>query len=47
MNTVIQTSLVALALAYAIWFLLRKFGVFPKRKKATTKACGTNDCGCS
>ncbi|TXD83853.1 FeoB-associated Cys-rich membrane protein [Subsaximicrobium wynnwilliamsii] len=47
MNTIIQNILVFSALAYAIWYLLRKFGILPKRKKASSKACGGDDgCGC-
>nr|WP_321232886.1 FeoB-associated Cys-rich membrane protein [uncultured Psychroserpens sp.] len=46
MNTIVQNSLVFTAVALAIWFLLHKFGVFPKRKKASTKACGNDGCGC-
>lgn len=46
MNTIIQNILVFVAVALAIWFLLHKFGVLPKKKTAGSKACGENDCGC-
>ncbi|MCK8479084.1 FeoB-associated Cys-rich membrane protein [Psychroserpens algicola] len=46
MNTIIQNILVFTSLALAIWFLLQKFGLFPKKKVATNKACGQDDCGC-
>ncbi len=46
MNSFVQTSLVILALVYAVWFLMKSFGVLPKRKKETTKACGKDGCGC-
>jgi len=46
MNAIIQNILVFSALAYAIWVLLCRFGVIPKKKKISTKQCGQNDCGC-
>ncbi|MFT5242517.1 MAG: hypothetical protein ACJA1H_000993 [Glaciecola sp.] len=46
MNTIVQGLLVFLALALAVWFLLNKFGVLPKKKTASSKACGEDDCGC-
>ncbi|TXE17889.1 FeoB-associated Cys-rich membrane protein [Psychroserpens burtonensis] len=46
MNIVIQNILVFTSLAIAIWFLLRRFGVLPKKKTASSKACGQDDCGC-
>ncbi|MDG5490575.1 FeoB-associated Cys-rich membrane protein [Psychroserpens sp. SPM9] len=46
MNTIIQNILVFAAVALALWFLLNKFGVLPKKKTAVTKACGKDDCGC-
>ena len=46
MNSIVQNILVFIALAFAVWFLLNKFGVFPKKKTANSKACGQSDCGC-
>ncbi|SDR77957.1 hypothetical protein SAMN04515667_0639 [Formosa sp. Hel1_31_208] len=46
MNTVIQNILVILALGIAVWFLLQKFGLLPKKKAAPSKTCGQDDCGC-
>ncbi|MGB3605650.1 MAG: FeoB-associated Cys-rich membrane protein [Psychroserpens sp.] len=46
MNTTIQNILVFIALALAVWFLLRKFGVLPKKKNTNSKNCGQDDCGC-
>jgi len=46
MNTIIQNILAFTAVALAIWFLLYKFGVLPKKKKTSTKACGNDGCGC-
>jgi hypothetical protein len=46
MNTIVQNILVFLALALAVWFLLRKYGIFPKKKTVNSKACGQDDCGC-
>ena len=42
MNTIIQNSLVAVAVLLAIFFLVKKF-LYKKKPK---KACGTDDCGC-
>ncbi|MAX69713.1 MAG: FeoB-associated Cys-rich membrane protein [Flavobacteriaceae bacterium] len=44
MNTIIQNSLVFTALLIAVGFLVRKF--IWKPKKASSKSCGTDDCGC-
>jgi len=44
MNTIIQNTLVILFMAYAIYFLVRKFIWKPKR--AASKSCGEDDCGC-
>ncbi|MEH6534770.1 MAG: FeoB-associated Cys-rich membrane protein [Psychroserpens sp.] len=46
MNSIVQNILVFTSIALAIWFLLHKFGILPKKKTATTKACGQDDCGC-
>ena len=46
MNTSVQNILAFIAVALAIWFLLRKFGVIPKKKSASSKSCGDDDCGC-
>ena len=46
MNTIVQSILVFIALAIAMWFLLNKFGVLPKKKTSGSKACGQDDCGC-
>jgi hypothetical protein len=46
MNTLVQNILAFIAVALAIWFLLYKFGVIPKKKSAASKACGEDDCGC-
>nr|WP_246431396.1 FeoB-associated Cys-rich membrane protein [Winogradskyella flava] len=46
MNIIIQNILVFSALSLALIFLVRKF--IWKPKKASTKACGSDDsCGCS
>lgn len=47
MNSTVQHSLVILALVFAVWFLLKKFGMFPKQNKSNDKSCGQDDCGCS
>ncbi|WP_299337866.1 FeoB-associated Cys-rich membrane protein [uncultured Psychroserpens sp.] len=47
MNAIVQNILVFTAVALAIWFLLCRFGVLPKKKIASTKACGSDGCGCS
>ena len=44
-NEVVQTTIVILAMIIATLFLVYKFFVTPKRKKAT-KTCGNDDCGC-
>nr|WP_321229518.1 FeoB-associated Cys-rich membrane protein [uncultured Psychroserpens sp.] len=46
MNTIIQNILAFTAVALAIWFLLNKYGIIPKKKTAGSKACGQDDCGC-
>lgn len=46
MNSIIQNILVMTSVALAVWFLLNKYGVLPKKRKATSKACGQDDCGC-
>jgi len=46
MNHILQNILVFTAVALAIWFLLYKFGILPKKKAASSKACGEDDCGC-
>ncbi|WP_298898568.1 FeoB-associated Cys-rich membrane protein [uncultured Psychroserpens sp.] len=46
MNTILQNILVFTSVALAIWFLLRKFGVLPKKKVVNNKACGGDGCGC-
>tara|TARA_B100000809_G_scaffold266455_1_gene329254 strand:- start:1942 stop:2085 length:144 start_codon:yes stop_codon:yes gene_type:complete len=46
MNTLVQNILAFIAVALAIWFLLHKFGVLPKKKTTSSKACGDDDCGC-
>ncbi len=44
MNTLLQNILVFTALAFAVWFLVRKFLL---KKAKTNKGCGTgDDCGC-
>lgn len=43
MNTFIQNILVVTALVLAIAFLVKKFFW---TKKAPTKSCGKDDCGC-
>ncbi|MCB0447241.1 MAG: FeoB-associated Cys-rich membrane protein [Gelidibacter sp.] len=44
MNTLLQNILVFTALAFAVWFLVRKFLL---KKAKTDKGCGTgDDCGC-
>ncbi len=45
MNSMIQNILVFTTLAFAIAFLVRKF--IWKPKKASTKACGNDGCGCN
>ncbi|WP_238857751.1 hypothetical protein [Poritiphilus flavus] len=46
---VVQTILVYLTLAAAVFYLAKKF-LLPKRlfasKKGTTKGCGEDNCGC-
>ena len=46
MNTLVQNILAFIAVALAIWFLLHKFGILPKKKSASSKSCGEDDCGC-
>jgi len=44
MNTIIQNILVFAAMAFAVWFLVKKY--FIKKPKGK-KACGGDDgCGC-
>lgn len=42
MNNTIQTILVIISVSLAIAFLVKKFFL----KKKPKKACGTDDCGC-
>ncbi|MBO6605482.1 MAG: FeoB-associated Cys-rich membrane protein [Psychroserpens sp.] len=42
----IQNILVGIALIVALWVLAQKFGLLPKRKAASSKSCGQDDCGC-
>ena len=46
MNQIIQNGLVILTVSAAVWFLVQKFVLKPKKQK-TTKACGNDGCGCS
>nr|WP_093455573.1 FeoB-associated Cys-rich membrane protein [Flavivirga aquatica] len=43
MNIIVQNILVFIALAFSLFFLLKKF--FWKKPK-TKKACGKDGCGC-
>jgi len=44
-NSIIQTILVVIAVAIAVYFLLKKF-VLPSKNKSS-KSCGNDGCGCS
>lgn len=45
LNEVVQTTIVIFAMIIATLFLIYRFVVTPKRKKAT-KDCGQESCGC-